>query len=511
MTDVKSAVEPVVGRRWWALVAMALLLVSVGLDLTILNVALPSLAVDLNATSTDLQWIVNAYAVVMASTLLPAGRLGDRIGPRALIIAAALLFAIASGMCAWAGSTAWLIVARALLGGAAGVFMPLSMSMLTRLFHGAERSRAISVWTAAVALGIPAGPLLGGWLLDHFWWGSVFVINVPVAAVAVVLLIATLPAVAGQRAARIDVVGVVLSTVAFVALTFGFTRAGDTSWSGTGVLVPIALGVLAVAALAVWLNRAPNPLFSLDIFGSPQFLWGCVTASVASLVMMTTIFIVPQYAQLAAAGDAFDLGLRLLPFIGGLVFAVPVSEALIKRFGYKVVVVLGFLVMAAGTALAACTGTGSSTGYLVLWSAVAGAGVGFVLPNSMDLAMSAMDDERSGVGSGIVQSLRQLGGTMGVAVLGTLLVTAYRDRLDLTDLPAQAADAVRSSPAGGAVVAERSQHEVPQLLDMVRSGFVTGMDRSFAAMCVICVIGALVAAWRVPREVGENDGAAGAF
>ena len=501
------------GRGWLALVSMSLVLVAIGLDLTVLNVALPSLAVDLDASSTDLQWFINAYALVMATTLLPAGRIGDRVGPRKLILAAVVMFSIASALCAFAPSSGWLIVGRAFLGASAGVFMPLSMSMLTRMFEGAARSRAISVWTAAVALGIPVGPLLGGWLLDHFWWGSVFLINVPLAAVAAVALFVTLPAVQGSRNARIDSVGIVLASLMLLALTFGFTRAGDEGWVEAWTLLPIAVGCAAAVVFGLWLRRTAHPLFSLRIFDTPQFLWGSVMATVASLVMMTTIFIVPQFAQLAYDTDSFGLGLRLLPFIGGLIFAVPIAGVGIKQFGYKAVVATGFLIMVAANVMATTTTIDSPQWFFVLWSALAGGSVGLTLPNSMDLAMSVMNAEESGVGSGIVQSMRQLGGTLGVAVLGSVLVSTYRDRLDLTGLPQEVVDAVHSSPSLGTVVARSSHDQLPSLLDTVQQSFLAGMGHSFWGLAGIASIAGVLAIWKVPTKPGSEvvEGSGGVF
>ena len=491
--------------RWLALGALALVLVAIGLDLTILNVALPSLANDLNASATDLQWFVNVYALVMAASLVPAGRLGDRIGPRRLILASVVLFTVASIVCACSGNVVTLIIGRGLLGASAGVFMPLSMSMLTRMFTGQERSKAISVWTASVALGIPIGPLAGGWLLDHYPWGSVFIINVPLGLIALVILLFLLPAPKPNREAKIDLIGILLASTGMLALTYGCTNAGDKSWGDIGTLVPIAVGVIALVALVYRLGHARNPLFSLTIFDAPAFFWGCIMATLASLVMMTTIFLVPQFAQVAYDTNAFGLGLRLLPFIGGLVVAVPIGERLIKVAGYRLVLTSGFALMIVATVLATQTSIDSPSSYFLIWSALLGSAVGFTLPNSMDLAMSVIDAERSGVGSGIIQSLRQLGGTMGVAILGTALFSTYRDGLKLDGPLAQVAETVRSSPAMGALVARKAQQQLPDLLSNVQTSFLSGMHWSFLGMAAIAVLAVVLAAWRVPQRAGSEN------
>lgn len=496
-----SAVVP---HRWAALLAMALVLVTIGMDLTVLNVALPILAVDLRATSSDLQWFVNAYSLTMAASLLPAGRLGDRFGPRPLILGSTAVFGAASALCAWSGSTGLLIVGRAILGAAAGVFMPLSMSMLARLFSGEERSRAVSAWTAAVALGIPVGPVLGGFLVDHFWWGSVFLVNIPLCLVALACLVATLPATAAQPHLSVDLIGAVLAAGSLIALTYGLIQSGDHGWTSAPTLVPLLVGVVLGVLLFARLRRAPSPLIELDLFDPPQFRWGVIMATVASLIMMVTIYIVPQYAQVTTDTDALGLGLRLLPLIGGLVLTVPLGEAVVRARGYRLVVATGFVVMAIACGLAATTTTGSGLAHFIAWNVIMGIGIGCALPTCMDLAMSALDAERSGVGSAVVQSMRQLGGSFGVATFGTVLTSAYRGHLHLDGLPTEMVDAVQSSPSLGAVVARQVGALVPGLLDQVQGGLVAGLRQVFWGMCVLAALAAVVAAVRVPREPGSG-------
>ena len=216
--------------RWYALAALALCTVAIGLDSTVLSVALPTLARDLNAGTGDLQWFTTAYLLVMAAGLIPAGMLGDRYGRKRLLLGALTLFGIASAACAYAGGTGQLIAARALLGVASAVLMPLSAAVLTVLFDERERPRALSLWVTANALGIPLGPLLGGWLLDHFHWGSVFLINLPIVALGLVAVAVLVPESHGDRGRRFDLPGIVLSATGLVALTYGLIEAGERGW-----------------------------------------------------------------------------------------------------------------------------------------------------------------------------------------------------------------------------------------------------------------------------------------
>ena len=238
--------------RWWALGALALCTVAVGLDSTVLSVALPTLAGDLRATTGDLQWITTSYLLVLAAALLPAGMLGDRFGRKRMLLGALAVFGAASIACAYAASTGQLIAARAALGLGAAVLMPLTSAVLTVLFAPAERPRALAVWVTASSLGIPLGPLVGGWLLDNFWWGSVFLINVPIVLVGLVAVALWVPESHGDRARRFDPAGVLLSALGLVAVTFGIIEIGERGWTDALSLGAFAGGLVVLAVFVAW-------------------------------------------------------------------------------------------------------------------------------------------------------------------------------------------------------------------------------------------------------------------
>src|SRR3954468_23406217 len=257
--------------RWYALAALALSTLAVGLDTTVLSVALPTLARDLHASTGDLQWFTTAYLLVLAAALLPAGMLGDRLGRRRMLIGALLLFGAASVACAYGQTSGQLIAARTVLGLGAAVIMPLSGAVLTVLFDAKERTRAMGIWVTASALGIPLGPLLGGWLLDNFWWGSVFLINVPVVVAGVTAIVLWLPESHGERGRRFDPLGVVLSTAGLVAVTYGIIEAGDRGFGDARSLLTLVAGIVLLAAFVRWQRRTPAPLVDLALFRSRQF------------------------------------------------------------------------------------------------------------------------------------------------------------------------------------------------------------------------------------------------
>src|SRR5215207_6443408 len=499
-------------RRWWALAPLALSGLVVGLDLTVLNVALPTLATDLHASTGDLQWFANAYNLVLAAMLLPAGLLGDRFGRKRVLLTALALFGIASVGCAYAASAGQLIAGRALLGLGGAAVLPLCMAMLPVIFAPEERTRAIAIWVTANAVSFPLGPIFGGWLLDNFWWGSVFLINVPVVAVALVAVAILLPESRSERAPRLDLVGVVTSSAGLVALTYGVIEAGESGWTDPLAVVAMAAGVLLLAGFVRWqrqLSRRPygQPLIDLELFRSPGFTWGTVLATMSTFAMFGFLFTLPQYFQAVGGADALGTGLRLLPVIGGLLVGSRVADRLSPRLGVAPTVAVGFGLLAAGLYAGAASDAGTEYGFTAAWMTVLGAGLGFALPVTMGVALGALSAERSGVGSALIQALRQVGGVIGVALLGTVLNATYRGGLDLAGLPAPAAESVRDSVAGGVAVA--GELGSGPLLTSVREAFVHAMDVMLMVCAGVAVLGVALALLFLPRRpavapVGER-------
>ncbi|GAA0565750.1 DHA2 family efflux MFS transporter permease subunit [Paractinoplanes ferrugineus] len=479
--------------RWFALAALALSTLAIGLDTTILSVALPTLSRDLHASTGDLQWFTNSYLLVLAAALLPAGMLGDRFGRKKLLLGALVVFGAASAACAWAASTGDLIAARAVLGLGAAVIMPLSGSVLTVLFEDRERSRALSIWLTASALGIPLGPLLGGWLLDNFWWGSVFLINVPLIAIALLAVTLWVPESHGDRTRRLDLLGVVLSATGLVALTYGIIEAGDRGWSDPRSLSTMIAGVALLGGFVFWQRTARTPLIDLQLFEKKQFTGGAVLATLASFGMLGLMFSLPQFYSAVQGQDAFGSGLRLLPVIGGLLVGARTAEKLAARLGSRTVIAGGLALMAAAMLVGAGTSATSGYGFIAAWITLAGIGLGFVLPPSMDAALGALTAERSGIGNGLLQAMRQVGGAIGVAVLGTVLNGAYRDAL-----PASAG-AARESVAIGIRTGDAGT------LEAVRAAFTHGMDVSLVVAASVAAAGVVLALLMLPGRVARSE------
>ena len=485
-------------QSWWALGAISVALLSVGLDVTILNVAWPTFATELNASTSELQWFANAYTMVLAAGMLPAGLAADRYGHKGLLLGSLGLFGVASAACAYAVSPEMLIVSRALLGVAAAFMIPVSMSLINVLFTPKERSRAISAWTLAMSIGIPLGPVLGGWLLDHYWHGSVFLVNVPLVVVGIVMLALLLPRTQGTGGQGFDVTGVALSSVGLVALTYGLVEAGENGWGAMATLVPVIGGVAVLAVFTAHLRRARNPLVDRCLFRSADFTWGSILVTLASFVLMGAIFVLPMYFQAVGGTDALGTGMRLLPVIAGMLISVPIADRLRIWFGAKIVIALGFALMTVGLLIGATTNVADGYSFAASWISVIGFGLGFSLPPSMDIAMGTLSDEQSGMGSGVLQVLREVGGTVGVSVLGTVLNSGYRSEVDMTGLPAQAAESVQDTAAAGVKVAGHLGS--PELLASVRSAFTDGMTTTLVACAAFTAIGAVLALVYVPRQ-----------
>ena len=502
-------------QRWWALGALALSVLVVGLDLFVLSLALPTLSVDLHATTGDLQWFVDSYSLVLAATLLPAGLLGDRAGRRKMLTGALVLFGLASVACAYSTSTGELIAARAVLGLAAAVILPLALAVLPVMFTPEERPRAIGIVGGATFLGYPLGPILGGWLLDKFWWGSVFLINVPIVMIAVTAVLFLMPESRGQRRLTIDIVGVLLSSAGLASLTYGFIRAGDTGWSDSTAIATMGAGTLVLPGFIGWergvMRRGSVPLVDLELFRSAGFSWGTALATMISFALFGLTFAMPQYFLDVKGFDSLASGIRMLPLVGGLIVGLGVGQRLqsprTSRDGgpdkpppvtAPVVGAVGFAIMAAALAIGTATSAASGTGFVAGWFATTGLGLGLAMPTVLNAALSALSPERSGSGSALMTAGRQVGATIGVAVLGTALSTVYRSKLHLPGVPPRIEGVARDS-VGTGVAAARQLHS-PQLLGAVHAAYASGVDVMLWTCAGIAIAAALLAALFLPRQ-----------
>jgi MFS transporter, DHA2 family, multidrug resistance protein len=489
-------------RRWLALAAVSLAVLAVGLDGTVLSVALPTLAGALNATESDLQWFSSGYLLVLAAAMLPAGLLGDRYGRKKVMLASLVLFGAGSAACAGASSAGVFIAARVALGLAGAGVIVMALSALTVLFSKEERPKAVGIWAAANFLAMPIGPILGGWLLTNYWWGWVFLLNVPVALLGLVAVLALVPESRASERPGLDAVGVATSVAGLVGVTYGLIEAGMHGWGSSDALRPIATGLAFLAMFLLWERRlgrkaGGQPLVDPSLFRSRSFTWGVILQAVAIVAMVGVLFTMPQYFQAVLGTDAMGSGLRLLPLILGLVATAVPADRIVRAVGAKLTVTAGFLLIAAALLLGARTGVHSSGEFIATWLALVGAGMGLALATAASAALVELPEERSGVGSAVMQAINKIGGPFGAAVLGSVLSAAYLSQLDLTRLPATATREVRGSVFGGLAVAHTRNS--PALLENVQAAFTHGLDQALLVSAGVALAGALLAALFLPR------------
>ncbi|NLU66672.1 MFS transporter [Streptomyces sp. HNM0574] len=486
-----------------------------GFDLTILNIALPGMAAELRADTGQMQWIVDAYVVVFAATMLPAGLLGDRFGRRRLLIAGLAVFLLCSLLGTLAGSPAQVIAARAGMGLGGALVTPLALSVVPSLFSSAaERTRAIGLISAAMAAGMPLGPILGGWLLDHFWWGSVFLVNVPLAALGIAACLLFLPETRDPSAPRVDPLGTLLTVTGLGTLVLAVIEGPERGWRDPLVLAAFAAGGLLLAGLVaretVRARRAPGarPMLDLALLRHRAFLWPTVAASFVTLVMAGLLFVLPQYLQTVLGYDALGTGLRLLPMTAGLLTAARTAGPLAALAGPRTVVAGGLALLACAAFLGAGTDVHDGYAPTAAWLTVTGFGVGFAMLPAMDGALAALPPERSGSGSGLLMTVRQTGAAVGVALVGSLHSGRYAARLDTGTLPDGAAEAARDSVVGAHLVAGRTGS--PRLAAAADAAFVDGMTLVLTLCGGTALAAALACALLLPgrEKRGPSPGTA---
>ncbi|MEZ0091178.1 MFS transporter [Streptacidiphilus sp. EB129] len=493
-----------VPRRWWALGAVCLSVLVLGFDSTVLNVALPDMAVQLHAGTGQLQWIVDAYLVVFAAAMLPAGLLGDRFGRRRLLIAGLTLFGAASLVGTLTSSAAALIAVRAVMGLGGAFIMPLAMAIIPSLFPAAERARAVAVMTAGMAVGMPLGPIIGGFLLNHFWWGSIFLINVPLIAVGILALVLLVPESRDPSVPRVDAVSGLLGVAGLAALTYGIIQAPADGWGAPLIVGMLAASVLLLTGLVLRERRQAHPMLDLGLLADRTFRWSTVATVLVTAVLVGALFVLPQYLESVLGADAMGTGVRLMPLMGGLLVAARLAERLVERVSVRWVVTAGLLLVSAAMLLGSRTTPADGYGWTALWLSLLGLGMGFTMVPAMGAAMAALPEDRAGVGSGLLQTFRQSAGAIGVALLGSLLAGIYGDHLDTRALPPALAHTARGSVSAAQSVAD-ALHS-PALAASAHGAFLDGMTTVLLICGIGAALSALLIALRMPGHVAKPSG-----
>jgi EmrB/QacA subfamily drug resistance transporter len=485
--------------RWLALGMLCTSLLAIVVDNTIVNVALPTLVRDLDAGLSELQWVVDAYTLVFAGLLLLAGALGDRFGRRRTLLAGLAVFGLGSAAAAFAGSVDVLIAQRAIMGAGAAFIMPATLSLLISVFPDPrERAMAVGIWAATAGLGVALGPVVGGVLLDHFWWGSIFVVNVPLCALAIIAGRRVIPESRDAVARRIDWTGAALSGAGLIALVWAVIEAPSEGWTSAPVLGAGGFAAVALGAFVVQQRRAADPLLDLRLFKDPRFTAASGTIMVLFFALFGFLFLSTQYLQFVLGYSPSAAGVRVLPYAAAMIVFAPLSSKLVPRLGTRHVATAGMLLFATGLAVAATVGASTGYGRLGLALVLMGAGMGLAVAPATESIMGSLPPERANTGSAVNDTARELGGALGIAVVGSVMSSLYSTQVAkaLPDaLPASVVAAARDS-LGAAV-------QIGAVADPAREAFVHAMSRASMLAGLAALLGAIVA-W---RYLPARDGA----
>ena len=501
--------------RWHALVVLVIALLVTSIDHTIINVAMPRLVHDLGASSAGLQWVVAAYTVVFAGLLLTAGSLGDRFGRRPALVAGIVTFLGGSVGAALSGSTGELVASRAVMGVGGALIMPTTLSILVNVFgNPRERARAIAIWTAVSGLGIAVGPILGGALMRSFGWSSVFWINVPLLVVALLGALHVVPDSRDPHATRLDPVGALLSITGISSLVYAVIDAPEHGWTSTRPVVAVVVGALAVAAFIGWELRREAPMLDIRLFRNRGFSAGSVTLAALFFAMAGAIFLQAQYLQFILGYTPLAAGVALVPAALGVVLGTGVGAHLAEVSGGRIAVVAGTVLAASGMAVQAAWVDGTSylpTGIGLL---LFGLGAGIAMPTATDLIMATLPPERAGVGSAVNDTVREVGGALGVAIIGSIAAGSYGGGIErhidqVVGLTPAMRAAVANNVGAALDVSRGLGAEGAGLASAARSAFVDSMGSSLWVSVGCAAAATALAAGFLPRRtvVQGADGA----
>ncbi|GAA5767115.1 antiseptic resistance protein [Streptosporangium roseum] len=451
-------------RRWWILGVLCLSLLVLVVDNTVLNLAIPALMTDLGASPSDIQWIIDAYILVFAGLLLTSGSLSDRYGRKRFLIIGLVLFGGASLIALLVTEPWQLVAARALMGVGGSILMPSTLSILITVFDDSERRKAIAAWSAVAAVGVIAGPTLGGFLLEHYWWGSIFLLNVPIAVVAIVAAVLLMPETRGP-ARKLDPVGVLLSTVGMSALVFVVISAPGKGWTSSPVLVAAALAVLALGGFVLWERRAEQPMLPLELFRDRNFSGSSFSIVLMSFGTGALLLMLTQYLQFVLGYGPMQAGFALLPYAVAAALFNGVGAALGQKVSNRTLVALGLGVMALGFGVLAFMTADTGYGLMITGLMLMGVGGGLAGPAAYATLMGAVPSEHAGVGSALNDTVQQVGMALSVAVLGSVLAGVYT-----SSMPAGAPAVARDSIGGAILLGD------PGLIRTARDAFVSAMS-----------------------------------
>jgi len=491
--------DEVYERRWAILAVMSLSLVIVILNNVTLNVALPELSKELNADNTDLQWMVDAYALIFGGTLLVMGAIGDRFGRKPALQLGLIMVAITSGATAMYASTSeHVILARAVMGLGAALVMPATLSVVVVVFPSEERGKAVGIWAAMAGAGAPIGLIVGGWSVENYGWEMVFWINVPVIVLALILGFFLVPNSRDSQKRPLDLFGSLLSIGALLSILYAIIEAPNVGWTSIETLGIGALGVLLTLAFIKWERTTEHPMLPISLFGKMGFTMGLVAISLAFFVMFSFMFTQMLHFQLVRGHTALAAAIRFIPLPLGLMPAAANSDKLVAKFGNNNVVALGLTLVCAGMLLFTTVEVGTEYLRIALTFFILGLGMGLTMAPSTTLVMDSIPEDKAGVGSATNDASREVGGALGIAIGGSVLNQIYQDKLVIPEgMEAYSTVLTESFPAAMRIGLEMGNMD---LIHNARLAFMDGMVGSAMVSAGIALITAILVKFYMPGK-----------
>jgi EmrB/QacA subfamily drug resistance transporter len=491
-------------RRWLVLAVMSVGTLIVFIDNSVVNTALPAISVDLSASTSTLQWVINSYVLVLAGLLLLGGSLGDRFGRKRWMTVGLIIFGAASVGAALSTTATALVVFRGVQGLGAAFVLPATLSIITNVFPRGERAKAIGIWTAVGALGIGIGPVLGGWLVDNIGWSSVFWLHIPILTVALVGMM-IVPESRDERNLGLDIPGAVLGTSGLVALVYGIIQGPELGWTSAEIISAFALAVILLTAFAFVEAKSTAPMLPLKFFRQKDFTGAVVMLGLILFAMLVTFFFLTQFFQIVQGRSAFQAGLLIIPASVGMMMGAPLSGVLVKKIGPRYLVLAMAGAMIAGVLLLTGIDIESSALSVMIPLGIFGFGAGLGFPALTDTVMAAVPEADAGIGSAVNDVSRELGGALGVATIGSVVSTLYRSNVN-DALASRLPDEVVELAGEGIGVASISAANLPEdlgatLVSAANQAFIDAMSTGFRISAALLLTSVVIAFTLIPRHM----------
>ncbi len=502
-------------RRWAILVVLCVSLLIIVLDNSILNVAIPTLIRELNASNSQVQWMVDSYTLVFAGLLLTMGAMGDRYGRRGALQMGYVLFGLGSLASAFATSADQLIATRAFMGIGGALIMPATLSIITNVFPPQERGKAIGVWAGTAGIGVALGPLTGGFLLAHFYWGSIFLVNIPIVILGLIAGFLLIPTSKDPSAPKLDPVGAALSVAALTAIVYALIEAPERGWTAPLTLGILGAGLVLGAVFVWWEQRSDHPMLDVSFFRNPRFSAANAAITLTFFAMFGSIFLLTQYLQFTLGYSPLESGVRMLPYAGTMMVIAPLSSKVVERFGSKRTIATGLGL--AALALVLMGSLSVNTEYVdIAWRfVILAAGMALVMAPATDSVMGSVPLAKAGVGSAVNDTTRQVGGALGVAIIGSIVSSVYGSKVgDFfagKPAPKAAVDAAKNSLGGAIAVSKNlAGQPIPNakqlaagLVDTANHAFVEAFRWGTRVGAVVLALGVIIVLRWLPARANQ--------